>query len=257
MSGAEAPLTAATVPAVAQAFTIIDALAHSTQPLRLTEVIEETGLPKTTAYRLLKTLTDLGVVCREDRDFRLGSRLVRYGNAAVPNHTDLIGLFYALIGPLHQELDETVQLAVLTPPDITFLAFVDTSQPVRLATRIGRRLPAHASAAGKAILAFSPNEVVEQVLTSGMRPVTSRTITDPALLLRHLDQVRARGWAFEAQESTNNLSCVAVPVLNRTGTATAAITVCLPLPVLAVQRQRTLAAALSRFAGDLSHRLNN
>lgn len=69
---------------------------------------------------------------------------------------------------------------------MTFLAFVDTDRPVRLATQVGRRLPAHASAAGKVLLAFSPDAVVERVITSGMPALTETTVTDPAVLRRQL-----------------------------------------------------------------------
>lgn len=246
-----------TVPAVAHAFTIIDMLARGAGPRRLADVVAETGLPKTTVYRLLKQLAALGVLSQDDRGYELGSRLVRYGNASVPHHIDLIGVFYALISGVHDQLDETVQLGILNPPDVTFVAFVDSSQPVRLATRVGRRLPAHASATGKAILAFSPPELVSQLVTTGLKGLTEWTVTDQATLNSQLEQTYARGWAVEYQESTRNLSCVAAPVLDTTGRAIAAVTACLPVPVLSADRQRHLGAALSRFAGDLSRRLGH
>lgn len=249
--------SASAVPAVTQAFVIIDALTQSHRALRLSELVRQTGLPKTTAFRLLKTLTDLDVVRQKEQGFYLGARLAQYSSASVPAHTDLIGLFYALIDPVHKEFDETIQLGVLTALDVTFLAFVDTSRPVRLATRAGRRLPAHASATGKAILAFSPDEVVQDVLSSEMAAFTPYTVTDADALLRQLKQVKVRGWAKESQESTHNLSCVAVPVLDPSGIAKAAVTACVAQPIIPAARQQNLAAALTKVANQLSQRMHN
>lgn len=88
-AGAASPV----VPAVAQAFAIVDTLAASPQPMRMADVIAQTDLPKTTLHRLLKTLTELDVVSKQDHDFTLGQRLAKYGNKTVPNNTDMIGLF--------------------------------------------------------------------------------------------------------------------------------------------------------------------
>ncbi|WP_248761110.1 IclR family transcriptional regulator [Pseudarthrobacter sp. SSS035] len=245
------------VPSVVQAFAVIDLLADSGSRMRLAEVVSATGLPKTTVHRLLRTLGMLGITQRDNDGFILGPALARYGNARVPNHGEIIGLFYSVIGRMQEELDETVQLAVLTPPDVTFIAFIDSSRSVRLATRLGRRLPVHASATGKALLAFSQEETVKNALEGPLAALTEWTITDRSVILTQLKAARARGWASESQESAANLSCVAVPVLDATGHALAAITVCLPMPIIPEPRQRHLAGIATRYARELSSRISH
>lgn len=245
------------VPSVVHAFAIIDVLTSTREQLRLADIVSITGLPKTTVHRLLKTLTTLGVTHRDNEGFSLGSTLARYGNAGVPNHSEIIGLFYSVIGRMHEELGETVQLAVLTPPDVTFVAFIDSNRSVRLATRVGRRLPAHASATGKALLAFSPEETVKNALEGPLTALTEWTITDRSVLLTQLKAARARGWASESQESAANLSCIAAPVLSSAGTAFAAITICLPVPFIPEHRQRQLASIVTRYAKELSLRISS
>lgn len=244
------------VPSVVNAFAIIDVLANTRSQLRLAGIVSLTGLPKTTVYRLLKTLTALGITHRNNDGFSLGPTLARYGNVRVTNHSEIIGLFYSVAGAVHKELGETVQLAVLTPPDVTFVAFIDSNSPVRLATRVGRQLPAHASATGKALLAFSQEETVREVLDSDLRALTDWTITDRQVLLDQLKLAHARGWASESQESTANLSCVAAPVLDSAGMAFAAVTVCLPVPFISEPRQRQLAIFVTGCAKELSRRIS-
>ncbi len=120
--------------------------------------------------------------------------------------------FYRPAAPIHAQLDETIQLAVLSAPDVTFIARIDSTRAVRLVTHVGRRLPAHATAVGKAILAFSDPAEIEQVLAAGRRRLTDATITEPAALLEVLDQAQRDGHAREAEESSANLSCFAAPV---------------------------------------------
>jgi IclR family acetate operon transcriptional repressor len=244
------------VPSVVHAFAIIDELASARQQMRLADIVSSTGLPKTTVHRLLRTLTTLGIIHQNNDGFSLGPTLARYGNAGVPNHSEIIGLFYSVVGRMHEELGETVQLAVLTPPDVTFVAFIDSNSPVRLATRLGRRLPAHSSATGKALLAFSQEETVREVLDSPMTALTDWTITDRQVLLDQLKRAHARGWASESQESAANLSCVAAPVLNSAGMAFAAVTVCLPVPFISERRQGQLASVVTRYTKELSRRIS-
>ena len=246
----------AEVASVVNAFAIIDVLASTREHLRLAGIVSMTGLPKTTVHRLLRTLASLGIAHRDNDGFTLGPTLTRYGNRRVPNHSEIIGLFYSVVGKVHSELGETVQLAVLTPPDVTFVAFIDSNSVVRLATRVGRRLPAHASASGKVLLSFSQEETLREVLDRPLKALTAWTITDRQVLLDQLKYARTRGWAYESQESAPNLSCVAAPVLDSGGIAFATVTVCLPVPFISEPRQRQLASSMAGFANELSRRIS-
>jgi DNA-binding IclR family transcriptional regulator len=238
-------------PAVRQAFSLIDVIAAAPAPSRLRDLVEATGLAKSTVHRLVGTLVDIDVLRVGDDGYRLGQRLVRYGDAFVDDTSDLIALFYAGVADVHARLDETIQLGVYSEPDVTFVAFVDSSRPVRLATHVGRTIPAHASATGKAILAFSDESVVEALLAGPLAALTPTTIADAGAFRQELARIRERGWATESEESTRNLSCVAAPVLGANGRARAAVTICVPEATMSPERAAELASAAVSIAAHL------
>jgi DNA-binding IclR family transcriptional regulator len=156
---------------------------------------------------------------------------------------------------MHARLDETIQLAVLSSPDVTFVARLDSSKAVRLVTQVGKRLPAHATAVGKAILAFSDHAEIERVLSSGLPQFTENTITDPAEFLGVLDQARREGYATEVEESSVNLSCFSAPVLGPDGMARAGLTICVPKHDVDAARSAELIREVRAGARELSETL--
>ena len=240
------------VPSVAAAFTILRTLRTSDTPLTLAELARATGLPKSSTHRLTATLLEQRVLLRETSTGRysLGPDLVELARGFVEGDTRRD--FHVVAEAVVAEIDQTVQLAILTAPDVTFVAYVDCSRPVRLATRVGRRLPAHATAAGKAILAFCPEEQVQQVVDAGLATVTSRTIVDAATFRGELAEVRGRGWALEAEESTPNLCCVAAPVFGDGERLFGAFTVCVAARTLPASRVEHYA----RLAVSAAHQIS-
>ena len=227
---------------VAGAFALLDALCQEREGKRLSTLSRQVGIPKTSALRILSTLCDLGVV-RHDAATHFywpGLRLLDYGRAQLGIGHDMITAFYDIATPVNAELGETMQLAVLTGADVTFLARLDSSRPVRLVTQVGRRLPAHTTAAGKIILAFAPATVTRDFVLAGLPRVTDRTITDPKQFTSVLKQARLDGYAREVEESTANLSCFAAPVFGADGGVCAGLTLCIPTADVAAERARRL-----------------
>lgn len=99
---------------------------------------------------------------------------------------------------------------------------------------MGRTLPAHASATGKAILAFGPRQQVEAVIAAGLPALTERTITDPMVLRVELEQTRQLGYATESAESATNLSCLSAPVWGDSAGVVGAVALCIPIARLPV-----------------------
>ncbi|RII15872.1 Transcriptional regulator KdgR [Streptomyces sp. YIM 130001] len=245
------------VPAVVQAFDLLDTLAEHRRGLRLSDLVERLGLSKSTTHRLLRTLQDLGAVTKDGNDGRyvLGSRLALYAQASGHPHTGLIAPFYSVAERIRDRHDETIQLAVLSGAEVTFVAYVETTQAVRLFTRVGRRLPAHASASGKAILAFRDEAALTPVLDAGLAELTDRTITDEKRLRAELSTIRTRGWGSEVEESARHLSCFSVPVLDRAGSAVAAVTACVPTAEVPGEHAEQLVGDLRSGAEELGRYL--
>ncbi|ORA84811.1 IclR family transcriptional regulator [Mycobacterium malmoense] len=189
--------------------------------LTLAQIVRRTGLPRSSAHRMLERLVQLRWLRRSGRDYELGMRLVELGSLAV--HQDrLVRAARPLLGELHRATGLVVHLAVLDGPDVVYLEKIgDQGIP----TRVGGRQPAHCTAVGKAILAHHDAEVDLQVRK------TRYSISNSAQLAIELAKVRAHGVAFEREESLLGFGCVAAPIGNpgEAGETVAAVSVCGPM----------------------------
>lgn len=233
-------------PSIATAFAILDHLAAAGEAVSLIEIVQALKLPKSTTFRVLGTLESVGAVTRGEHDkrYNLGAKFTDYARAAPT--PSVVSRFLHDAGPILRTLDETAQFGVLTGVNVTFLACIDSTKPVRLVSYVGRTLPAHASATGKAILAFSSQREIDAVIGTGLPPLTDHTITSADRLLAELERIREVGYATECEESTSNLSCIAAPVLTDAGKVLGAITICVPRATLPTSRFTAMKDAIFR-----------
>jgi DNA-binding IclR family transcriptional regulator len=186
--------------------------------LTLAQIVRRTGLPRSSAHRMLERLVQLRWLRRSGRDYELGMRLVELGSLAV--HQDrLVQAANPLLGELHRATGLVVHLAVLDGPDVVYL---DKIGDRTLPTRVGGRQPAHCTAVGKAILGYCDAEVDLRVRK------TKYSISTSSQLAVELAKVRAHGFAFEREESLLGFGCVAAPI-GGPGAAVAAVSVCGPM----------------------------
>lgn len=113
---------------------------------------------------------------------------------------------------LRHETGLTVHLAVLDGPDVVYIEILPARMPLRLPSRVGGRVPAHATGVGKTLLAFGATELTDAVVTKGLPELGPGTITEPSLLRAELALVRKRGVAVDHEESLAGLYCVAAPL---------------------------------------------
>ena len=188
--------------------------------LTLAQIVRRTGLPRSSAHRMLERLVQLRWLRRSGRDYELGMRLVELGSLAV--HQDrLVRAAAPLLGELHRATGLVVHLAVLDGADVVYLEKVGDRSIGAIPSRVGGRQPAHCTAVGKAILAYYDEhaEVDLQVRK------TRYSISTSAQLAVELAKVRAHGVAFEREESLLGFGCVAAPI-GSPGEAVAAVSVC-------------------------------
>lgn len=244
-------------PAVATAFRILDLLTERSGPTRLSEVTAELEIPKTTAMRVLQTMASLGVVRRDSASgaYQVGPRLLEYAYSLSGIEDVLSHEFQPIAEQVSRELNETIQLAVLDGVNVTFIAKVDSSRPVRLVTYVGRQLPAHATAVGKVVLAHEPDSVVRKVIDAGLTKVGPNTITDKRRFLAALTEIRRQGYATEVEESTVNLSCYSAPVFDALNRVVAGVTICIPTTEIPVRRRREMIAAVRDVANQVTESL--
>lgn len=224
MCAAERHDPAGDVASVQRISAVLDALAASESALGVSELARRTGLPKSTAYRLLRALVTTRLIERDGAAYRLGLRLFELGQQ-VPRQRDLELLAAPVMADLREATRHTVHLAVLQGTEVVYINVLPGPNAPSLPTRIGGRFPAHATGVGKAILAFAPREAVEGVIAHGLTRHGPRTVTSPAMLTRELERVRARRVAYDLEEGQAGLACAASPVFGADGAVVAALSV--------------------------------
>jgi IclR family KDG regulon transcriptional repressor len=247
-----------TAPAVVLAVRVLEELASRGGAVTLDDLTVAVDEPRSSVHRILNTLLQESFVQRVGArsGYRLAPRVMILG-AAYLRELDLTEQFRSAATPIVLEINETMQLAVLDWPDAVFIAHVDSRRLVRLVTEIGRRVPAHASAVGKALLAFSSMNLVERYGELELQPVTKYTITELQALQAELIKTRRRGWARTFRESDESLCCLAAPIYRSPGDPVAAISICVPEPVMSKEKEAFLAGRLVAGAKTLSSRLED
>ncbi|PRX45170.1 IclR family transcriptional regulator [Prauserella shujinwangii] len=228
---------------------LLTAFAPGDEALGVSELARRTGLPKSSVHRLTGHLVRTGLLERDGSGVRLGLRLFEIGQLAT-RQRGLVEAARPYLADLREATRNTVHLAVLEGTEVVYLDVLRGPDAPRLPSRIGGRFAAHATAVGKAILAFSPKSVVDGVLAAGLPRISARTITAPGLLRRQLGRVREEGLAYEREESGPGVVCAASPLCGSDGTARAAISLSGWTNRMRVERVapavRTAALALSR-----------
>ncbi|BBF99173.1 MULTISPECIES: IclR family transcriptional regulator [Pseudonocardia] len=191
---------------------VLDCFSVARPALTLSEVARHSGLPVSTARRLIGELCAWGGLERTaDGRYRIGMRLWTIGSLA-PRQRDLREAALPYMHDLFQATKENVQLVVEEGGRALCIEKISSSRAVPTRTEVGGRLPLHATGVGKAILAFSPHELLAEVVAPGLARLTPQTITEPGRLARALREVRTAGVAYSYEEMTLGAVSVAAPV---------------------------------------------
>lgn len=236
---------------------ILEALADGGEQ-GIVEIAARTGLRPSTAHRLLATLVARGyaVQARPSGRYVLGYRLAELAGAVGERSERVRALARPHLAAICEATGESANLSVLAPPDAVYVDHVDGTHAVRMSASIGVSVPAHASAAGKAMLARVPDANVAQLVGGEpLRALTERTITTLADLRRELDGVRERGYAIDDEEHEPGVGCVAAPILDPLGGAVAALSVSAPAPRIEAAGRDRLGHLLVRHATRIAREL--
>ncbi|WP_067196303.1 IclR family transcriptional regulator [Microbacterium sp. XT11] len=201
---------------VRRAARILDAIAA--KPKTVAELAVEFGLHRSTMFRELQTLEDVGFARRRsDGSYVLAFHLVSLAQVALEN-LDLRQAASAHVRELHEVVGNTLHVAALIDDTIVYVDKVEDQGGVRMYSRIGSRVLPHCTGVGKAILADLDGTRRDAVLAgTDWTPHTARTITSRADLDAELDAVSARGWAVDDAEFEDFVNCVAVPIRSPVG----------------------------------------
>jgi DNA-binding IclR family transcriptional regulator len=231
---------------------ILEALASSPTRLTLSGLQERTGYPRSSLHALVRTLRELKWIETDETGSALGigPHALLSGTAYLDKDLAVPHAWEAL-EDLRQEVGYTVHFARRDEAHVLYLASRESRESHLVVSRIGRRLPAHVTALGQALLAELTPEEVEAVLPEDLEKFTGNTITDRDALRAELDAVRSRGWAFEREQGTPGVACVACAVEYRIP-ATDALSCSMPAALATGDELERVADAVGRQARKLA-----
>lgn len=194
-----------------KALALLEDLARSGEPARLTDLADRCAISKPSAHRILTVLRELGWVGSAERGrYCLGPRAHAFAaGAGAASSTE------AVLGGLRDEVGHTVHAGVLASDRVVYTHKLDGRDPFAMRSRVGGSMPLHCTGIGKALLAHLPAARRDAVIAAGLPRRTPNTITDPAALRRELAAIRERGYAVDDEENEVNVRCVAAVVPDR------------------------------------------
>jgi IclR family transcriptional regulator, KDG regulon repressor len=241
---------------VNNALAVLESFSVERPELGVTELSHTLGLGKSTVHRLLTSLAARGYVRKnpETERYCLGFKAFEVGSLAAGR-----GAIRELAAPYLRTLmlasKETVHLGVIDEWEVVYIDKIESDQPLQMYSRIGRRAPLHCTALGKALLAWEPDDSVERFFRRRLRAYTPATRTDPAVLRREMDRVRATGYALDDEEFAVGLKCVAAPIFDHTRRAAASLGIAGPAIRLGDERLPRLTSLVREAAANASKAL--
>lgn len=226
-----------------RALNVLEYLSQAGRPVRLMEISEAVGLPKSQIHRILSTLLSRNYV-RQNPNTRLYS--LGFATWLLSRSMDyartLVDIARPVLDDLRSQTQETAFLSVLYGKSVLYLYTAMSPNPSHVYIQSGSQAPVHACASGKAMLATQPREYLDELFEDGLERYTDTTITDKAKLRQELDRIAQQGYALEDQEANPDMSAVAVAMPISRENDQAGVGLFLPSARLKEQTQEALIA---------------
>ena len=243
-----------TVRSVTQVLGTLDYLETCKDGAGVTEVAGALGVHKSTASRLLAAMRSEGYVTRSDLTgkYFLGIRVVELGKAKL-DQFDIRIHARPYMEELSRRTEETIHLAILEQDKLVYIDKVDTTHILVMRSSIGYRISPHCTALGKAILSvLSENNRDSLIERIHFYRFTSNTITDPAMLKAHLQDVKIQGFAFDDEEHEEGIRCAAAPIRNHNREVIGAISISAPMTRMSKERLKEMGMLVRDTCSKLS-----
>jgi DNA-binding IclR family transcriptional regulator len=252
-----APLDASPVKSAERTVKILETLAASPTRLTLSELQERMGYPRSSLHALVRTLRELKWVEADETGsaFGVGPHALLSGTAYL-DRDPALRFAQETLEDLRGEIGYTIHYARRDDAHVLYLASREARDSAGRASRVGRRLPAHVTALGQALLAELTEAEVDELLPAQLEALRPAGIVGRAALHEELDVVRKRGWAFEREQNTEGVACVAAAVGYRIP-ATDAISCSMPAGRATPGHVEEVADAVTRHTTALARRLRH
>jgi DNA-binding IclR family transcriptional regulator len=214
------------VTAAARGLDVLEIMARNGKPVTAAEVASALGLPRATVFRLLSTLQEKNWIYKERFTYSLGFKCFQLG-ATTGVGLEIRTHALPFLVSLRDKTELNTQIAKLEDWNVVYLERVlGRKLPVSTPSRAGSILPAHCTALGKSLLAYRDLEqVTKWASTAKLEKMTEKTIVSVPSLIAEILEVRARGYAIEAGEREEQISCISAPITDFSGKVVAAVSV--------------------------------
>ncbi|MBA2871133.1 DNA-binding IclR family transcriptional regulator [Anoxybacillus calidus] len=225
------------------------------EQLTLQEIVQLTKLPKTSVFRMVQSLMTTGFLKKEGEAYELGLSLLQFG-CLVTERLDVRKVALPIMKQLREETNEAVNLVVKDGDEAIYVEKVETSEPVRVYTRVGRRAPLYAGACPRVLLTFMSIEEQKKYLDRvELIPITSKTIVNREELKNLINEAKKKGYTVSHSELADYSSAVAVPIFNHEGKVVAGLSVVGPENRFQSSYIEQLVPKLKHKAGQISKAL--
>lgn len=234
---------------------ILELLAEKGE-LSVAEAATHLDLNRSTCHRFLMTLRELGYVVQNTLShYRLSFRIFEVGNK-VADRLQVRQIAHPYLKELSNLFNETINLGYWDNNEIIHLDKIDSSEILRIDPGIGSKVPAYCTGLGKAILAFLPEEDLNNFLKSvPLKDMTPNTSTNKEKLLQELERIRKQGFAIDRDELSIGLRCVASPVFDYTNFPSYSVSVAGPASRMTKEKINVMKEEVRRVGRELSKSL--
>jgi len=205
---------------------ILQIVSKNNEGTTLQEIADELGIPKSSAFVIVKSLLQMGYLSPmryNDKKYRLGLKLFTLGMRYVDD-LNLVEQCALYLNPLADKYNKTAFVGVLEGNSVVYVHKYVSRNAVLASCALGSRKPVHATALGKAILAFTEPEMLTKILDSiELSSMTENTITDRSKLMEELALTHSRGYSVDIKEHLNNTVCCGAPIFDYSGKVIAAV----------------------------------
>ena len=246
------------IQAVDHALDLLEQFQGDIDELGVTELSKRLKLHKNNVFRLLATLESRNYIEQNKvtENYRLGLKTLELGQTFI-KQMGLLRQSRPVLETLVKECNETTYVAILKDAHIVYLDVVETDLTVRVVPRVGSRLPAYCTAAGKIQLAFMTDEELDHYLpTKELKRYTVNTITDRDEFKAHLAKITEQGYAIDNEEMDDGVCCVAAPIRDYTRRIIGAVSISGPSMRFSKERmEKELIPLVKRAGEDISTKL--
>jgi len=247
------------IQAVSHALDLLEQFHDEVDELGVTELSKRLKLHKNNVFRLLATLESRNYIEQNKvtENYRLGLKTLELGQTFI-KQMGLLRQSRPVLEALVKECNETTYVAILKESHIVYLDVVETDLTVRVVPRVGARLPAYCTAAGKVQIAFMSDEELENYLPPNkeLKRYTSKTLIDRDELKKHLKLVAEQGYAMDDEEMDVGVKCVGAPIRDYTRRIIGAVSISGPSMRFSDERmEKELIPLVVKAGEEISHKL--